>query len=387
MRKRTPADREVMPLVYTDEMEEIHSALITSNYSRISKWAPGFAKERGLDPDSLAYRTFCREFLKVQYRYYKILLEREDGNYEYERELAPAQLTNAKPTETLTDVIKEYVSENESKWTPKTKAEIVDDSLGLFVEIMGNVPLQSLDRRALNNFKTIIKQLPPNRNKLKKYRDKSIEQLLKMDVDKTLAERTVNKHLTRIGTLFDFAITNGFYDGPNPALKMQLPLSRSDEESRAAYTSDELESLLVSEKYIEDSFAQSYQFWTPIIALYTGMRQNEIAQLYLDDIRQDDGIWIIDINVNSPDKSLKNRNARRLVPVHPFLIVELKLHQYVEQLRAKGEKRLFPEIKPDRDGYGGPVSKWFNWRYKGTCGIASDGRQKDFHSFRATFMC
>ena len=74
------------------------------------------------------------------------------------------------------------------------------------------------------------------------------------------------------------------------------------------------------------------------------------------------------------------------VPFHKFLLDDLRLLDYVSHLRSKGEQRLFPEINPDRDGYGGPVSKWFNERYKTKCGIKSVDRQKSFHSFRSTFI-
>jgi integrase len=242
----------------------------------------------------------------------------------------------------------------------------------------------------MNEFKQVLRRLPPNRNKLKQYRDKSIAQLVRMNVKKSLSERTINKHLTRIGTLFDYAITNGFYNGPNPAFKMSLKLNQSEGESRAAYTPDELERLFRSEKYLTDTHLQPYQFWTPVIALFTGMRQNEIAQLYLGDIREEDGegrgVWYFDLNKDGQGKKLKNKNAKRQVPIHNFLLEDLKFLEYVNHLKAKGEIRLFPEINPDRDGYGGPVSKWFNERYKTKCGIIFGDRQKDFHSFRATFI-
>lgn len=175
------------------------------------------------------------------------------------------------------------MSEAEANWTSKTKSEIVEDSFSLFIEVLGDVPIQSINRKRINEFKQIIRKLPPNRKKLKMYRNKSIADLVRMELDKTLSERTINKHLSRIGTLFDFAINNGFYDGPNPSLKIALPLNRSDEESRAAYSIEELEKLFHSDKYLDDTHNQPYQFWTPVLALYTGMRQNEIAQFYLDD--------------------------------------------------------------------------------------------------------
>ena len=241
--------------------------------------------------------------LKRELRLYKIRLAREKGDYDYELPFTkPSDHLQAdQPTETIREVINKYVSEAKANWTEKSKAEIVDDSLSLLVEIMGNVPLQSIDRRKMNEFKTILRKLPPNRNKLKKYRNKSIAQLVKMDIEKTISERTINKHLSRIGTLFDFAITNGFYNGPNPALKMSLTLNKGEEENRAAYTANELAKLFHSVEYRTDTHLHPYHYWTPILALFTGMRQNEIAQLYLDDIRKTGRVWYFDLNKDKPD--------------------------------------------------------------------------------------
>ena len=210
---------------------------------------------------------------------------------------------------------------------------------------MGDLVIKTLNRRQISEFKAVFQKLPPNRNKLKKYRDKSIQQLLQMNIEKTLSLRTINKILTRVGSLFNYAIQEGFFEGPNPGTDMNLPLGKMEDENRAPFTKVELEKLLLSKQYVNDKHQNSYQFWIPIIALFTGMRQDEIAQLHLDDIRQDEtGVWLIDVN-DKGDKKVKTKSAKRLIPVHPFITNELKLPEYVEVLKWKGDMRLFPEYK------------------------------------------
>ena len=126
------------------------------------------------------------------------------------------------------------------------------------------------------------------------------------------------------------------------------------------------------------------------------MRQNEIAQLHLDDIRQVDGVWVFDINDNTPDKRLKTINSKRLVPLHPFLSNDLNLPGHVARLKEQGEERLFPEISESKTkGYAPRVSGWFNGNYtntegyRGKVGIAKvdeNGARKHFHSFRHTLI-
>jgi len=115
-----------------------------------------------------------------------------------------------------------------------------------------------------------------------------------------------------------------------------------------------------------------------LLALTTGGRLNELAQLYLDDVRQsENGTWYLDFNLDGadkldaddsdlgPDKSLKTVNSIRVVPLHA-LIVNAGLPNYVNALREAGHDRLFPELKRDAiKGYGKPAGSWFNERFLG----------------------
>ena len=64
------------------------------------------------------------------------------------------------------------------------------------------------------------------------------------------------------------------------------------------------------------------------------------------------------------DKKVKTKTSPRLVPIHPFLMNELNILKLKRKLLKEGHDRLFPEITPARDGYGAPVSKWYNQRFK-----------------------
>jgi len=290
-------------------------------------------------------------------------------------------------SELLSEVIKRHVSEAKVKWNPKTVSTHIS-TLNLFVEVVGDVPIKSIPRKKVSEFKDVLRKLPPNMRKVKQYRDKTIQQILEMDVEKTLGTLTINDHLQRISSMFEYACINGLYDGPNPASKMQLPEDKSSRERRAPFTVDEITKIFRSEQYLEDSFKYPFQFWTPIIALFHGIRQNEVAQLYLSDIRKsEDGTWVFYLGKDTDDKKLKSKASKRLVPIHPFILNELNFLKFFKKLQSEGEQRLFPEIKRGRDGYGQRVSKWFNETYKKKCGIVDvDGRKKDFHSFRTTFI-
>lgn len=114
--------------------------------------------------------------------------------------------------------------------------------------------------------------------------------------------------------------------------------------------------------------------WMPLIALHTGMRLEEIAQLTTKDIKteQGSGIHYIDIN-RKDDKAVKTDIGVRRIPIHDTLI-RLGILDYVRMCSGK----LFNET-------GNAVSKVFI-SYLVELGIKKDGdRGMVFHSFRDTF--
>ena len=66
--------------------------------------------------------------------------------------------------------------------------------------------------------------------------------------------------------------------------------------------------------------------------------------MHLNDVKEVDGVWAIDINDFTPDKRVKTKETSiRRIPLHPKL-VELGFLEYCDSLRAAGFKRVFPEL-------------------------------------------
>ena len=126
-----------------------------------------------------------------------------------------------------------------------------------------------------------------------------------------------------------------------------------------------------------------YQFWMPLIGLYTGMRINEVCQLYISDLKQIDGIWCLDINADKPGKSVKN-SERRIVPLHSFLIDDLNFVGFVQSLPDR-DGRIFPELEWLKDRYSRRAGPWFS-KFKDRCGVVAESGSKAFHGFRHTVM-
>lgn len=309
------------------------------------------------------------------------------GDHEREVAAANALITSAASDTvaagtgtTTSEVVKAYCDERiqSDGWTPKTTAEnqaIFD----LFVRIVGDEPFKRLKHEAMRKYKATLMKLPPNMNKDARYRGLSIEHILALDGVQPMAVNTINKNLIRISSLFDWAARHGYTD-QNYGKGLTLQRKARVRDERAVFSHADLLKLFRSPE-LEAGVEAPYQYWVPLIGLYSGARLEEICQLALDDIRREADIWVLDIN-GAGEKRLKTPAAKRLIPLHRVLI-ELGLPAYVDKLRAAGHDRLFPELTRQRDGYSARVSKWFA-RYRHRCGVTD--KSKTFHSFRHTFV-
>lgn len=122
------------------------------------------------------------------------------------------------------------------------------------------------------------------------------------------------------------------------------------------------------------------RWWLPLLALYSGGRAQELAQLHTQDIEEVAGIWGFHIAARFPGQKLKNSQSRRFVPLHPALL-DAGLVTYRDELVAMlGEGPLFPGLgaKP-----GDAIGDWFNRTYlRNQCHIQG----QVFHCFRHSFI-
>jgi integrase len=180
---------------------------------------------------------------------------------------------------------------------------------------------------------------------------------------------TINKHLSALRAITRYAKANDFIR-VDPAAVIKL-VAATKGEKRQLFTPAELKLLF------DGVTRNSAEWWIMRTALFTGMRQDEIAQLTREDIIQTEGVWAFDVN-DKNGKRIKNSQSARRVPVHQKLLDEGLL----AFLPKSG--RLFPRFK-DTPGKKAAqrVSAWFTL-YRRSIGIVE--RYKDFHSFRHTFI-
>ncbi|AEP29371.1 hypothetical protein GNIT_1247 [Glaciecola nitratireducens FR1064] len=209
----------------------------------------------------------------------------------------------------------------------------------------------------------------------------------------SLSPKTKNSMLSNYHSFFAWLEDNASIDIRNPFSRVSFS-KQKNAPKRRSFTSFEVKKILLY-GFDHGSEAREFRidaFWYPKVALYTGMRLNELSALPISHIKQnDDGIWYFDL----VGLDVKNEASERTVPIAQHLL-DLGILQYIEGLKAKGEIYLFPQIRkgvsmPGSAGWGDPISRWFNRTVLKNIGIDTDAEFTkraliSFHSMRRTLI-
>lgn len=285
----------------------------------------------------------------------------------------------------IADVAAAYSKERQrgDAWAAKTIIEKADH-IKLLEEILGgDTDVRRITAMEAKRVKDTLLSYPRNRSKNPLTRGRPLADVLNLPNVEIIQVATINKYLQTYHELFEWAKQNhhtndNFFSG----LTVKQT-KKSKDGDRDAYTDDQIRLILRAVLQNDDGLvSKPYQKWATLIGIYTGARLGEIAQLHLKDIRQENGIWVFDMNEEGDRKSLKTSAARRLVPIHSKLI-EAGLLGYVQAMSDKKASKLFPDFTYDpKNGWGRHQSRWFNNTLLVKLGLKTKTRV--FHSLRHT---
>jgi integrase len=267
-----------------------------------------------------------------------------------------------------------------------------------FIDIIGNIPVNLLSKEDIRTYINTQIKLPINRRKNSRYRDLSIDEVMKLKDVTPQSRVNVNKFLTRLTTFMKFGVSQG-YIKENYIDGMKIPISKTEgRKKREPFSPDDLVKILHPKTYLDWTIdfgkttksnkpdVVKYQnpfYWSFIIGIFSGMRTNEISQLLITDIIKEGDVWMIIID-ETEGKRVKTTSSIRKVPVHPTLI-SLGFLDYVEIIKSKGVDRVFPELTKDRDGYSSKISRHYNEKFLQSVGVWKK-QVKVLYSTRHTFI-
>ncbi len=238
---------------------------------------------------------------------------------------------------------------------------------------------------AVKQLRDFLQDKPPEKvtqTEIEDYRDYLFN-------NNNLKYKTVLKKVRFISSVYQVAVDKKILVN-NPASKIKIPKPRFCE-TRLPYDGSDLEKIFNCSLFTDNDRPKGgggeAAIWLPRLALYTGCRLEEIAQLRVKDVSCDDNIWYLKITADTTDEAqitqLKNTASIRRVPLH-LNILEAGFLAYFEKIREKKHIRLFPELRPSKDGkISGNWSKWWGRYARREIGITD--RNKVFHSFRHSF--
>jgi integrase len=297
---------------------------------------------------------------------------------------------------TLQELLNKFIKAKRSDGAEESTIKGYKLTLDFLIELFGaKKPINLITRDDCREFRDKIAKVPSNARKI--YRDstllESIERRIK-DNKPVLSVTTVNGQIKTLSTILNFAVREGLLQ-ESPAKGLQTLKQKKSKTKRGSFTKEDLAKIFAHPLYtgcIDDEYnynkpgknkPRNHRFWVPLISLFTGMRLNEICQLFVSDIQLIDDVHVIQVRVDEDEtKKLKTDHSERTVPISKRLI-DIGFLDYAEKIRETGDIHLFPDIPISAEGSRSAlVTKWFA---RFLMSAKAKRPETCFHSFRHTF--
>jgi integrase len=205
--------------------------------------------------------------------------------------------------------------------------------------------------------------------------------------DSEQSYKTVLKKIGILKSLFGHAVTEEIL-ATNACERVKVEAPQVRPKARVSFSAADLAAIFASDVYRGEmritGCGEHAAFFLPLLALFGGMRLEELCQLRVRDVQRDADLgWLVSIN-DEAGKTIKTHSSRRSVPVHPELI-RIGFLRFVK-FRGKGNELLFPDLTLDKyQRRGSRFSKQWNKHLRGILHLKDEDHTKSFHSFRHTF--
>ena len=258
----------------------------------------------------------------------------------------------------------------EKRWTIKSKdqAEQIYTLMTRFmkeeraIENMSNV--QQKDMAAFNSF--LETEIYKHHGKSTKDKHRSIAEmriiaLSKPDALRGLETGTLNRHLTFIDQLNEFAEAEGVDLDPKLKVAKLRSIDSSDErdrDERLKLPLSKIENLFKQPPFVncagwdrlsEEGIAghslvfHGALYFIPMMIFYGGGRREEYCGLMVDDVIENNGAHPYLHIAKNKFRRIKNAQSTRNIVLHPE-IIRLGFLRYVSMIRSLGYELVFPDL-------------------------------------------
>ena len=264
------------------------------------------------------------------------------------------------------------------------------------IGILGDKQVGDYTNADARDYRNVLSQLPRNRNKVKKYRNKTLKEILDMDVpiQDRISTTTQNNLLARISSLWNYLLDEyPEYVSANVFRRKSQQIStRKQKDRKEGFTEEDIQSVFHQGNYLPAIFENSKSkikypyYFVPLLAIFTGCRLEELCMMRVKDIMKVNGVWVYHIReegeYGEEETKVKNPYSERDVPLHNVLVDTLGFVRYVKHIKKLGHERVFHELTKRGNRFQKNVGKFFNDKYLKKIGLKDGGRKVSFHSFR-----
>ena len=271
------------------------------------------------------------------------------------------------------------------------------DAFNQLIEIIGDKPIGDYTNADARDYRNTLSKLPKNRNKMVEYRDKTLNEILSMDVPMKdrISQQTEKLINSKISGFFNYCLDEyPDYVGSNVfRKKYQQTSSVKLKDKKESFTDEDLHLIFNPKTYLPAIFENPLSrikypyYFIPILGVFTGARLEELCMCRTKDIMKVKGVWVYRIReegeYGDEETKVKNPYSERDIPLHPILTDTLGFIKYVKMIEKIGHNRVFHELTKIGSGrFQQNVGKFFNERYLKKIGIKDGVRKVSFHSFR-----
>jgi integrase len=344
--------------------------------------------EINLDRNSTSYRELAMQALRAYVRALQAIDKRNAGEPIETPKFTRGSQSDTIAAGTLRDAVKGWQKERQR---PAGTVHEYERAVEMFIELHGDLSVAEIKKPHARKFREAVQQVPQRR--VGTLRGAKLPEMSEWgekhpSVPK-ISAGTVNKQLGALQAIAGWAEQNGLIPDDvawsNPFAKMKV---REEQSERTSFETTELKLLFAAPVFTKHEYPQGARgpaaFWLPLLALFTGARQAELAGLTAGNVQSDEETATPLVYITSEasrGKRLKTVSSQRVVAVHPQL-VKLGFLKFVDDMRRREGANgwLFPLVAPDKGRSG--VAAWSKWfgRYLRKQGVTDTA--KVFHSFR-----
>ena len=266
----------------------------------------------------------------------------------------------------LSEVKAEFLEDRNVKKVSKKLVADLGVKIDLFIALTDDKPVGSYRISDLQAFAARLSHLPQRHSVIPEFKGKTAVQLIKeheklsksekrlllqrlgsqkrrLDPDEAyLTENTIlNNFVGRVKTAIRWSCAEKGVDYPfRDYIKIVAPDARASV-IRHGFSREQVNHLLSCAGMLKNGD----EAWLPLVAILTGARIGELVMICPDDIRQRDGVWVVDLTRLGSDRTgnrraLKTQTSRRYLVLHETLVA----HDFIRWAKYDDREWVFQDF-------------------------------------------